>query len=440
MKRIIFALLLLGLVLNSCKKERSKAYDVEQAHANPDELMQRFMNAIESGASAWEATLNPQSGKSYTLFFSIDKTGNVQMLADLDVNTARQPKSGTYKFSTGNTSASITFSKGTYLDDVTHRKGYRTLGADTSYAFQYKKGDTLFLRGNTYGDELKMVNITAEQIIAFEQGVLGNTGIYMQRYFSKKPFFSVMTGEGIPVQIGINAHYRSLTLFYARQGKLVIEAMDYAYGLNRIVLKKPIRVGQLLISELKVDTETGTFYIPNGPAKLVLNGASLPVIPLHLLIGNDFPPNISLPSPIFLDELPGWSPEFLEIWFNATVKLYESPLNGKLMVMAFNLDIKRELLNLDIFFSYAGAIYQATFPFSYTKSLDGVYKFKPLPLNPTNVTHYNASLIAAHVAPLTDLIVKDSFKMDYYDTGKTILAQLISQDRSQIYFTGYMIE
>lgn len=440
MKRIIFALLLLGCILNSCKKERSKAYEVEQAHANPDELMQRFMNAIESGAYAWEATLNPQSGKSYTLFFSINKTGNVQMLADLDVNTARQPKSGTYKFSTGNTSASINFSRGTYLDDITHRKGYRTVGADTSYAFQYKKGDTLFLRGNTYGDELKMVNITAEQIIAFEQGVLGNTGIYMNRYFSKKPFFSVMTADGIPVQVGINALYRSLTLFYARQGKLVIEAADYSYGLNRIVLKKTIRIGQLLISELKVDTETGTFYIPDGSAKLLLDGASLPVIPLHLLIGNDFPPNISLPSPIFLDGLPGWSPEFLDIWFDATVKLYESPLNCKLLVMSFNLDIKRNLLNLNIFFAYLGQYYQATYPLSYTKSLDGEYKFKMLPLNPNNPAHSNALLIASYLAPLTDLIVKDSFKMDYYDTGKTILVQLTSQDRPQIYFTGYMTE
>lgn len=437
MKKIIFSLLLLAVVFSSCKKERSKAYEVEPVHASPDELMQRFMNALEGGAYGWEATLNPQSGKSYTLFLSMNKNGMVATLADLDVNTARQPKVGTYKFNKGATSASISFSSGTYLDDITHKKGIRTLGSDTSYAFQYMKGDTLVLRGNDYGDELRMVNITADQVVAFERGVLGNSYIYMNNYFSQKPFFSVTTSENIPVQIGINGRSRSLNLIYVRQGKLVLQSTDFAFGLNRIVFKKPIRIGQLLVSELRVDTQTGAFYINNGLGKLPLVGASMPVIPLHLLIGSDFPPVISLPSPIFMEELPGWSPAFMDIWFASTLNMYDSPLESQLMVMAFNLDTKKQLLSIDFFFSYQGEYHIATFPLSYTKSLNGTYKFTALPFTANEPTHQNANLILPYVSPLLEVIVNDSFKMDYFDAGNTLLAQLSSITRPQIYFTGY---
>lgn len=429
--------MLLTVVFNSCKKELSKAYEVEPVHASPDELMQRFMNALEGGASGWEATLNPQSGKSYTLFLSMDKNGAIATLADLDVNTARTPKFGTFKFSKGAISASISFSSGTYLDDITHKKGFRTLGSDTSYAFKYKRGDTLVLRGNDYGDELRMINITADQVVAFERGVLGNSYIYMNNYFSQKPFFSVTTSENIPVQIGINARNRSLTLMYVNQGKLVIQSTDYAYGLNRIVFKKPIRVGQLLISELRVDLQTGAFYISNGFGKLPLVGASMPVIPLHLLIGTDFPPVISLPSPIFMEELPGWSPAFMDIWFASTLNMYDSPLESQLMVMAFNLDTKNELLNIDFFFSFQGQYHIATFPLSYTKSLNGIYKFTARPFKADEPTHQNAELILPYVSPLLEIIVNDSFKMNYFDAGNTLLAQLSSVTRPQIYFTGY---
>jgi hypothetical protein len=437
MKKIIFALLLLVVVFNSCKKESSKAYEVEPVHASADELMQRFMNALEGGASGWEATLNPQSGKSYTLFLSMDKSGAIATLADLDVNTARTPKFGTYKFKKGATSASISFSSGTYLDDITHKRGIRTLGSDTSYAFQYMKGDTLVLRGNDYGDELRMVNITADQVVAFERGVLGNSYIYMNNYFSQKPFFSVTTSENIPVQIGINARSRSLNLIYVLQGKLVFQSTDFAYGLNRIVFKKPIRVGQLWVSELRIDTQTGAFYISNGLGKLPLVGSSMPVIPLHLLIGSDFPPVVSLPSPIFIEELPGWSPAFMDTWFISTINMYESPLQSQLMVMAFNLDTKKELLNIDFIFSYQGGYNIATFPLSYTKSLDGTYKFSSLPFT-SDTAHQNANVILPYVSPLLELVVNDSFKMDYFDAGNnTMLAQFKSLTRPQIYFTGY---
>lgn len=438
MKKVYIIMLLFAAAFSSCKKENSSAFEVEPVHPDPEKLLQQLVTALDQGASGWEAVLNPKSGKSYSMFFSMDGKGQVFTLADLDPGTAREPKVGTYRLHKGVTNASISFSAGTYLDDITHKKGFRTLSADTSYSFKYQKGDTLVLLGNQYGDELKMISITADQVIAYERGVLGNSYIYMNNYFSKMPFFSVTAPGNIHVQVGINARNRSLNLIYASEGKLVVNSTDYSYGLNRIIFKTPIRIGQLWVRELLIDTTTGAFYITNGTGRIALVGSSMPVLPLHLLIGRDFPPVISLPSPVFMEELPGWSPAFTDIWFESTLNMYNSDLNSQLMLMAFNLDDKNKKMNLDFFFTFNDQVYIATFPLSYTKTIDGIYKFEAGIFDPNESTHENAKLILPHVSPILSVIVSDSFDMDYYDTGTMLIAQMKSRTHPDIYFTGYL--
>lgn len=439
MKRLLTILALLCTVaFNACKKESSSAFEVEKVHPDPEQILQQLVSAMDQGASGWEAVLNPKAGKSYTLFFSMDGKGNVLTLADLDVNTARVPKAGTYRLQKGSTNASISFSTGTHLDDITHKKGFRTLGADTSYAFKYLKGDTLVLLGNEFGDELKLINITADEVMAYENGVLGNSYIYMNNFFIQHAYFSVMTPGNIPVQVGINARSRMLTLMYVKDGKLVVESSDYAYGLNRINLKSPVNIGGLLVQELLVDTQTGAFYIKNGVDRITFRGATMPVLPLHLLIGRDFLPVISLPSPFFLEQLPGWSPAFTDVWAHSTLLMIESPLQSQLMAIGFNLDTKKQLMDLDVFFTYNGDVRRATYPLKYTKNSAGTYKFESLPFDMEYIPHNDANAILPYMSPVLALIVEDSFNLDYYDAGNDLLlGQMTSKEHPEMYFTGY---
>ncbi len=157
-------------VLTSCNKDGLENYQVEKTHPDAEEMLAEFTRTLHSGSLAWQAVLNPKAGKSYTMFFKMDKGGNVWTLLDLNFTTARAPKAGKYRLSSDVNNASINFSSGTYLDDVTHKDGYRTVGADTSYSFKYMNGDTVMLSGNQYGDELRLINITTEEELYFERG------------------------------------------------------------------------------------------------------------------------------------------------------------------------------------------------------------------------------------------------------------------------------
>ncbi|SFC68778.1 protein of unknown function [Parapedobacter composti] len=434
---LTFVLLLATFVC--CKKENNDNYEVEKVHADPEALMAEFTEALYAGSLGWQATLIPKSGKIYTLFFKMDKAGNVWTLLDLDVNTARQPKRGTYRLDASANHASISFSAGTYLDDVTHKEGFRTVGADTSYAFKYANGDTLVLRGNRNGDELRMVHITAQEELNFEYGILGNSYIYMYNFFVQKPFFSFsIPGHG-PVQVALNPGARGITMFFGENNRGKVVSSDYAYGVNRIVLKTPIRIGSHLISELTVDTEMQTFYIASNGDRLDLEGANMPVVPLHLLLGTGYPPYVSLPSPYFIEELPGWSEPFHQRYYEATENMLFSPYGLQLGVFAFHIDGERDRMNLEVFFGNQGGTYKAVYPYSYDKTSDGVYSFNALPFERGNVLHENAEFIKQYMAPLLDLINTDSFTMQLYDYGgDDFLAQMTSVERPEIYFTGYM--
>lgn len=442
MKNLSFYMLLVVAVLTSCKKDGLENYQVEKAHPNAEEMLAEFTRTLHSGSLAWQAVLNPKAGKSYTMFFKMDKGGNVWTLLDLNFTTARAPKSGTYRLGSNANNASIHFSSGTYLDDVTHKDGYRTVGADTSYSFKYMHGDTVILSGNQYGDELRLISITTEEELHFERGILGNAFIYLYDFFIQKPYFSVSIPDLGPVQIVIDVANRGIIFFYGKDGELVYASTDYSYGVNKILLKTPIRIGPYLFYELSVDTVTGAFYVAGGNKRFDLNGANMPVIPLHLLLGNEYPPYVSLPSPEYIEPLPGWSDTFKNIWQQSADSLRNSEFQASLLVFSFGMDIQKKTMDIEVFFAIDNATYRGVFPYKYTRTNNGVYKFEALPLDvQNNQLHLNASIIQPHLKSLLNMVRDNSFTMNLYDYGGTsFLAQMTSVEHPDIYFTGYMTQ
>ena len=85
----------------------------------------------------------------------------------------------------------------------------------------------------------------------------------------------------------------------------------------------------------------------------------------------------------------------------------------------------------------SGNVYQGSYPHSYTKTKDGVYKFTALPLNPLIVVQGNANIIKGHMEPVLALVKTDQFSLTTFEVGTAFLAQMTSIERPNIYFTGY---
>lgn len=435
MKKLITIILVAFSVL-SCKKDKSSAYDVVEVFPSSEELLAKFQKALDSGSSHWEAMLNPKAGKTYNLYLQLTKDGKALSLVDLTEESAKKIKAATYRLEGKSTNASLIFSAGTHLDDILHKEGFRNVGADTSYAFEMMKGDTLILRGNRFGDELKLINMKAEVAEKYEAGQLSNTFGNLSEFFDSQRFFYFIAEGNIPVQFIIDPDTRSIRVLYVENKQLKFSTTDSAYGLEKIRLKTPLRIGSQVISDLNFDTEKKSFYLQkNQTTRYDLLGATLPVIPLHIMLGEEVTPILSMPSPIFIEELPGWSTSFLDVWMGATSKLF-TERGFYLLVMAFELNTKANTVDLKLYFQRGSSIFLGTFPFSFEKTDAGVYTLKRLPFEAGNTPHANAEFIEASVAGLIGLFPNKQYTIDYYDAGDNVIGQFKSVEQADLYFTG----
>ncbi len=441
LKRLSTCLWILPIILvinfSSCKKERSEAHEVEKVHRNPNELLQYFKEVLGSGSRSFKAILNPRSGQTYSLYLSLTTDQKVYSLIDLSVETARTIKEGRFTLIENATHPYLNFSTGTYLDLITHKEGFRTVGADTSYAFQFQQGDTIFMRGNRNGDELLLIDLKAEEVPPYEHAMFGNGYIYLYNFFTKSRFFSFTSDEGIPVQFIVNQGGRMMRVYYAKDGKLHHSSADFAYGMDRIRFKNPLQIGNQMISELLVDSETDEVYIPKKDNQRVkFLGAKFPVIPLHYLLGEEVTSVISLPSPKNIVELLGWSTSFSETYDLCTKNLLNSSLKGNLLVLAFEMDMRRNLMFLSFYMAINNNYIKAPYPMSFTKSADGEFKFTAYPFNDNDQAQVLAKTMQPLFQPLLDIVLNNKYKIDYYDNKGAVIGQLKSTSNPDLFFTG----
>lgn len=437
MKKTIFYFGIVLLLLASCKKEQSEAHDVEKVHLSPEELKQQLEDALGSGSRSWEAILNPRNGKTYSMFLNLLVEGKVKSLIDLSVETARTIKEGSYSLSMNVSHASINFSKGTYFDMITHKEGFKTVSADTSYAFQYQNGDTLVFRGNVNGDELFLVDLKANEVAPYENYMFGNAFIYLFNYFSKARFYSFISEEGFPVQIVLNQAARTIRVFYPQDGKLKHSSSDFAYGIDKIRFKTPLVIGKQIVTDFRIDIDTEDIYIPKtANERINLSGAKMPIVPLHYLLGEELPPIVSIPSPNVIKKLPGWSNSFFNTWQTATSNLLNSNMKSILVTMAFEMDMKNNRLFLGMYVAMNNQYYKGVFPMSFKKSASGEFEFSALPFEDANPNHQFAKTLQPYCQPLLDVVLKNKFKIDYYDFNGSIIGQFISTNKPDVFFTG----
>ncbi|MVZ63419.1 DUF4302 domain-containing protein [Sphingobacterium humi] len=434
--RYIFGIGLLFLFLGyGCKRDKMESYAVEKVHPHPDSLLAQFTNIVKKGSSGWHATLIPKSGGIYSLFFKLDPSGKLLNMIDLDDNSAKKAKEGSYTLTATANQAVLSFSEGTYLDVITHKEGFRTMSADTSYSFRYASADTIVLLGNRNGDELKLVNIPAAQIQSYESGLLSHSLTSLSEYMEQKNFHSFhLSGVG-DIELSIDSANRTAFFFYGVNGLPKMETNQFYYGINQVLLKYPTRIGSHLIKGFSYNPTQKTYAVLSNGANLDLRGTNSPTVPLHLLLGNGLAPYVSLPSPKLIQALPNWSTDFGAIFEESSQKL--STIGAGFLMLSFAFNIETQQMSLNVLFSLSGNVYQGSYPHSYTKTKDGVYKFTALPLNPLIVVQGNANIIKAHMEPVLALVKTDQFSLTTFEVGTAFLAQMTSIERPNIYFTGY---
>lgn len=436
MKNIWIIIFLGSILMSSCKKDSKDAYEVEKVFPSAEEAFQEFKKAIVEGQSVWKGVLAPKAGKVYGLYINLTDKGVVSMMADLNPESGSVARTSRFTMRSEKANSILSFAEGSYLDSIYVKKGRQVISADTSYSFSYKKGDTIMLLGNKYGDELKLVRASVQERNEYNSGELGKSLYSVNDFFYNKPFYSVMTAKGQAVQFAINQISRTVIASYVDQQKVQTSSADFAYGINKIQFKKPILLGHNWVYELFFDPIKQVFYMQDGVQKITFLGSNMPVIPLHLFLGNGFPSELSVPSPFYLQRLPGWSESYYYAWAIATNELNLSPYQAFLLVTDFDFAKKQNIMHLNIYFDFNGKLYAASYPFSYTKTTDGIYTFTALPFTPGVDAYTNAKNLYPYLEAVVRVVAENRLKLDYYETPNGLLGQFTSQDNPDMYFTG----
>jgi hypothetical protein len=172
-------------------------------------------------------------------------------------------------------------------------------------------------------------------------------------------------------------------------------------------------------------------YATVDGAKVILEVSASPILPLHLMLGGTGATTITAPN---ATTFPGWSADFQARRAASAAAMLAGPyaLRMDRMLFAFNSSLKTMVLTTDI---YQGASkFIATFSYTYTKTLAGLFKFS----KGDPYANGNGALIITNMAPiLAQRMDADQFTVEYFvDPVNGILAQFKSVEHPDFTFTG----
>ncbi len=438
MKKALLYAFILSVILTSCKKDDDLEYSIEKSFKDPQEQLTELQDALKASADGWKGVLKVKDGGFYSLFLKLNsESGKMSLYADIDEASASASSESGYKLEvTQGTNATLSIEEGSHLDRIQFEDPAK--GSDRQYSFLSANGDTIRLQGNRYGDELTLIKASAAERQQYEAKDLEKSMSRISDFLSDSRFLNLQPDPSTALQLSVNSGTRTFVVTYVNAGKKAENVgSEFSYTLNGIKFRNPLKAGNTFIDELKWDEQKQSFFASSGNRTLEVTDAAVPLIPLHYLIGHEFPSVISVPSPTRYASVPGWSSAFSGFWATADAAMVGSPYRLILYFADFNMNIPAGTMNLDIYFVSNGSLYIARFPYRFSKSDDGIFKFTAQPLGTTG-SGANANLIKTYVKSMTDVVSLDRFRIDYYDAPEVggLLGQFISADRPNIYFTG----
>ena len=428
-------MLLLSL-LSACQQDDNEPAPGERPDERLTKVLTDYKAQLVGATYGWKTIIKPEGGGSYSFLMKFNENDRVSMFSDINSASAGPGVESTYRLKAMQRPTLLfdTYSPLHILSDpdpnVAGGIQGRGLISDFEYTIDSISANTVQLTGNLEQTKVVLVKATKEEFDAYQAGGLKTVIDESNAYTQANPFLYLQATDGTKIQVNINAITKTFSFVYLQNGRPQILSTTFTYTPTGLLLDPPINLGGASISELLWDSTNKVFYVIINGTRLDVLSSPTYIIPLHYFVGVSFNA-ISVPP----QEIPGWSPDFTNKWKQAANAILNGPYQLSLYYIDFTFDTGSQTMNVYTYVIQNNNLYLATFPYRYSKTAEGVYKFTAM--SPTG----NAQLIAQDMKPILDHIATDNFTLDYFqDAQLGTLGQIKSVQSPEFFFTGFLEE
>lgn len=437
MRKIYLLSLLLLSVLTACQTDNDEPAPGQRPDERLNKTLTDYKTALTGAPYGWKAVLTTGAGPQYRFLMQFTENDRVSMYADVSSEFAGPPFESTYRLTALQQPALLfdTYSPLHILADpdpsvlakLTGQEGIVGQGrySDFEFTIDSVAATSVRLTGNLQQSKLTLIQATQEEFNAYQAGQLKTVLDETKAYTQANPFIYLPAANGTRLQIGIDVANKVFSLVYLENGNVQIVSTRFTYTPRGLLFDPPLVLNGLTIQELIWDSAQQVFYADVNGSRVVVQTSPTVIVPLHHFVGVTFNA-IAVPP----QALPGWSPDFTSKHQQAAASMLSGPYTLRLGYTVFLFDTQSQTMRVVVFIYQGDNEFLAFYPYRYTKSADGVFKFTAQTPDP------NGQAIAQDMSPILNHITNDSFTMDYFRDPTGTLGQLKSVQNPDFYFTG----
>jgi hypothetical protein len=434
MKKYLLYIIISMALFTSCRKAIDPAPG-ERPEERTAAALKKYDDALTGSQYGWKAYLYPQGGGGFSFYMKFTPNNRVTMFADITDESTQKSMESSYRLKSV-LAPSLLFDTYTYmhiLADPSPEVFGGTAGwglySDFEFSIDTIAGDSIKLRGNLLDSKLILVKAKQAEADAYNAKGLNTLVNDVLDYTDANRNLFVKLGDDTQVQASVNASTKVFSLSWVVNDQVSLSSSAFAFTLTGIILQQPVIYKGKKIYELTWDAGAKQLYAIVDGAKVVVQVSPTPIVPLHLSMGISYS-TITVPN---ATTYPGWSNDFVTRHSAAAAAMLAGPYGLRLDRMRFVFNTLSNSMNITADVYQGSNLFLANFPYDFTKTKDGVYKFTAGDLSG------NAGLIKANMAPLTtQRLNSDTFTLNYFinpNTGAT-LGQFTSAEHPDFTFTG----
>jgi hypothetical protein len=364
--------------------------------------------------------------------------GRVSMIGDIVEETATAPFESSFRLDAFQRPSLVfdTYSYIHQLSDPDPSVNGGILGhgylSDFEFSFESSHADTIRLTGNQHQSELILVRATQKESELYSAGKLNTVMKKIKEYQNENAYLFLITEDHRKTGIILNAFSREVTLVEEIDGEINVTSSRFSFTTEGILMHDHLAFRDLEFREIYLDAVNDKMYLlTDDNARIDIKSLDNPVFPMHQLVGIDFLTITLEPDPV---SSPGWSSYFRSIWIHMDDAL-EGCCELRLSDIQFIFNYKERKMDINVYVRDTGngTSYRLRYPYTYTKTWNGIFTITP---SVTESPNYNAQYFSPLMTEFLDAFNEHKFKMDYLQTETGYVGQVKSQDYTNFYFAG----